>query len=134
MTFIHGKNTVVKVATKDLSPFTDSSELEIGADTHDTTTYGNNSHRKSGGLLDGSFKMSGTYDSTAVTGPRAALKPLTGTTVAVIRQSEGTGSGKPQDAFNAVVSKYVETSPVADMVKWSCEFEIDGDVNSAAQA
>jgi hypothetical protein len=133
MTFIHGKNTVVKVATKDLSAYTDSSELEIGADTHDTTTYGNNSHRKSGGLLDGSFKMSGTYDSTAVTGPRAALKPLIGTTVAVIRQPEGAGSTKPQDSFNAVVGKYVETSPVADMVKWSCEFEIDGDVNSAAQ-
>lgn len=133
MTFIHGKNTVVKVATKDLSAYTDSSELEQGADTHDTTTYGNNSHRKAGGLLDGSFKMSGTYDNTAVTGPRAALQPLLGTTVAIIRQPAGTGSGKAQDSFNAVVGKYVETNPVADMVKWSCEFEIDGDVNSAAQ-
>lgn len=131
--FVHGKNTVIKVATKDLSTFTDSSELERSADSHDTTTYGNNAHRKSGGLLDGGFKMSGTYDSTAVTGPRAVLEPLLGTIVAVIRQPEGTGAGKPQDSFNALVTKYVETSPTADMVKWSAEFEVDGDVDSTAQ-
>jgi hypothetical protein len=133
MAFKHGKDTVVKVATKDLSAYTDSSELNQSADAHDTTTYGNAGHRKAGGLLDGSFKMSGTYDSTAVTGPRAALQPLLGTVVAVIRQPEGTGTGKPQDSFNALLTGYVETSPVADMIKWSAEFETDGVVNSAAQ-
>jgi hypothetical protein len=134
MAFKHGKDTVVKVATKDLSAYTDSSELNQSADSHDTTTYGNNSHRKAGGLKDGKFTMSGTYESTAVTGPRAALQPLLSTTVAVIRQPEGTGTGKPQDAFSAVLVGYVETNPVADMIKWSAEFELDGDVNSAAQA
>lgn len=134
MAFIHGKNTVIKVATKDLSTYTDSSELNRTADSHDVTTYGNNSHRKAGGLGDGSFKMSGTYDSTAVNGPRAVLEPLLGEVSAIIRQTEGTGTTKPQDSFNALMVSYVETNPVADMVKWSCEFEIDGDVNSAAQA
>jgi hypothetical protein len=133
MAFKHSKDTIIKVATKDLSAYTDSSELNQSADKHDVTTYGNQSHRKAGGLLDGTFKMSGTYDTTAVTGPRAALKPLLGTTVAVIRQPEGTLSGKPQDSFNAVMTGYVETNPVADMIKWSAEFDIDGDVNSAAQ-
>lgn len=134
-TFVHGKNTVIKVATKDLSQFTDSSELPLTVDSHDTTTYGNNSHRKDGGLLDGSFTMSGTYDKTAVTGPRAVLKPIlkAAVPVAIIRQPEGTGAGKPQDAFNGLLVKYTETSPVADMVKWSAEFEIDGDVNDAVQ-
>ena len=134
MAFKHGKDTVVKVATKDLSGYTDSSELNQSADGHDTTTYGNQAHRKGGGLLDGTFKMSGTYDSTAVTGPRAALQPLLGTVVAIIRQPEGTGSAKPQDAFSALLTGYVETNAVADMIKWSAEFEIDGVVNSAAQA
>lgn len=134
MAFKHGKDTVIKVATKDLSAYTDSSELKLDADTHDVTTYGNGAHRKAGGLTDGGFTMSGTYDTTAVTGPRAALMPLLGTTVAVVRQPEGTLSGKPQDAFNAVLKGYVETNPVADMIKWSAEFELDGPVNSAAQA
>lgn len=134
MAFIHGKNTVVTVATKDVSAYTDSSELDRSGDSHDVTTYGNDAHRKAGGLLDGSFKMSGTYDNTALTGPRAALEPLLGTVVAIVRQPEGAGAGKAQDSFNALMTKYVETSPVADMVKWSCEFDIDGDVNTAAQA
>jgi len=134
MAFVHGKNTFVSVGGTDLSDFTDSSELNRTADSHDTTTYGNDSHRKSGGLLDGKFTMSGTYDNTASTGPRAVLEPKLGTTTAVVRQPEGTGAGKPQDSFNAVLVSYVETSPTADMVKWSAEFEIDGDVNSEAQA
>lgn len=133
MAFIHAKDTVVTVATKDLSQYTDSSELNRTADAHDVTTYGNDAHRKAGGLLDGKFTMAGTYDNTASTGPRAALEPLLGTVVAVVRQPEGVGAGKAQDTFNALMTSYVETSPVADMCKWSCEFEIDGDVTSAAQ-
>lgn len=134
MAFIHGKDTVVKVATADMSTYTDSSELNRSADSHDVTTYGNDSHRKAGGLLDGTFKMSGTYDSTASVGPRAKLEPLLGTLCAIIRQPEGTGSSKPQDSFDAVMTGYVETNAVADMIKWSCEFEIDGDVDSTAQS
>jgi hypothetical protein len=133
MAFVHGKNTVITVATKDLSTYTDSSELNRTADGHDVTTYGNSAHRKAGGLLDGKFTMSGTYDNTAVNGPRAVLEPLLGTVVAIVRKPDGTGAGKAQDTFNALMTSYVETSPVADMVKWSCEYEIDGDVDSTAQ-
>ena len=133
MAFVHGKNTVITVATTDLSAYTDSSELERSGDSHDVTTYGNSAHRKAGGLLDGSFKMSGTYDNTASTGPRGKLEPLLGTICAVVRQPEGAGTGKAQDSFDALLTKYVETSPVADMVKWSAEFEIDGDVDSTPQ-
>lgn len=134
MAFVHGKNTVISVATADLSTYTDSSELERSGDSHDVTTYGNTAHRKAGGLLDGSFKMSGTYDNTAVVGPRGKLEPLIGTVVPINRKPDGTGAGKAQDAFNALLTKFVETSPVADMVKWSAEFEIDGDVDSTVQS
>ena len=138
MAYIHGKNTVVKVATKDLSAYTDSSELNRSADDHDVTGYAaattGGAHVYEGGLTDGKFTMSGTYDSTAVTGPRAALNPLLATTVAVIRQPEGAGTGKPQDSFNALLLGYVETNPVADMVKWSAEFKISGAVTSTPQA
>ena len=138
MAFIHGKNTVVKVATKDLSAYTDSSEFNRSGDSHDTTTYAaattGGAHVYEGGLTDSKFKMSGTYDSTAVTGPRAALNPLLATTVAVIRMPEGTGTGKPQDSFNAVLTGYVETNAVADMIKWSAEFQVSGAVNMTAQA
>lgn len=133
MTFQHGKDTVLKVATIDISQYTDTSELEVGADDHDVTTYGKDDHVYQGGLGNHSFKCSGTYDTTAVTGPRALLKPLVGTTAAVVRQPEGTGSGKPQDAFNMLITKYVETNPVADMVKWSLEGKVSDAIDSTPQ-
>ncbi|MEU5721573.1 hypothetical protein ABZ783_07100 [Micromonospora sp. NPDC047738] len=134
MAEVHGKKTVIKVATKDISPYCKTSSYEGSADVHDITGYGKDAKVKAGGLIDGKFTCGGTYDNTASTGPRAALKPLLGTTVAVIRMPEGTGTGKPQDAFSAVLSKYVETAPVDDMVSWSAEFEISDVVTTTTQA
>ncbi len=134
MAFVHGKDTVITVATKDISAYCKTSSYEGSADVHETTGYGKQAKTKQGGLLDGKFSCGGTYDNTASTGPRAALKPLLGTTVAVIRKPEGTGTGKPQDAFSAVLSKYVETNPVDDMVTWSAEFEISDVVTTTTQA
>jgi hypothetical protein len=130
---VHGKNTVVKVATKDISPYCKTSTLEQTADVHDTTGYGATAHTKAGGLLDGKFTVSGSYDNTVSVGPRNALQSLIGTSVAVIRQPEGTAVTKPQDSFTAVMSKYTETSPVDDMVTWSAEFEVSGVVNTTVQ-
>jgi hypothetical protein len=134
MAFQHGKDTVLKVATIDISQYTDTSELEVGADDHDVTTYGKDDHVYQGGLGNHAFKCSGTYDTTAVTGPRALLKPLVGTTAAIVRQPEGAGAGKPQDAFNLVITKYVESNPVADMVKWSLEGKVSDAIDSTAQS
>lgn len=133
MAFVHGKLTNITVATKDISPYTKTSSYEGSADVHETTGYGKNSKTKAGGLLDGKFTCGGTYDNTASTGPRNALKPLLGTSVAVVRKPEGTGTGKPMDTFQAVLSKYVETNPVDDMVTWSAEFEISDDITTSTQ-
>ena len=132
MAFVHGKTTKITVATKDISPYTKTSSFEVDGDVHDTTGYGATAHTKSGGLLDGKFTCGGTYDNTASTGPRNALLPLVGTQVAVVRNPEGTGTGKPNDAFSAVLTKYVETNPVDDMVSWSAEMEISGVVTTTA--
>ncbi len=134
MSAVHGRDTVITVATKDISPFCKTSSYEGSANVHDTTGYGKTAKVKSGGLLDGKFSCGGTYDNTATTGPRNALKPLLGTTVAVIRKPEGTGTGRPQDAFSGVLSKYVETNPVDDMVTWSAEIEISDVVTTTTQA
>ena len=133
MSTVHGKLTVITVATKDISPYCKTSSYEGSADVHDTTGYGKDAHVKDGGLLDGKFTCGGTYDNTALVGPRNALKPLLGTKVAVVRKPEGTGTGKPQDSFQAVLSKYVETNPVDDMVSWSAEFEISDVITTTTQ-
>lgn len=132
----HGKDTVVKVNSNDLSQYTSESELSETTDTHDVTHYGQDSHAFDPGLNNGTFSMGGTYDSTASTGPRAvfhAVKALNAA-VPVIRQPEGTGAGLAQDSFSAVLTNYTETNPVADMIKWKADFQITGDVDSTAQS
>jgi hypothetical protein len=128
MAFVHGKTTKITIAAKDISPYTKTSSFEKSADMHDTTGYGATDHTKAGGLGDGKFTCSGTYDNTASVGPRNALLALVGTTVACVRNPEGVGTGKPNDAFSGVLTKYVETNPVDDMVTWSAEVEISGAV------
>lgn len=130
----HGKHTVITVDTKDISAFCSTSELTRGADSHDVTGYGKDDHVFEGGLRKGSFSCEGTYDNTAVTGPRAVLDPLIGTVVACTREPEGTGTGKPHQAFSAMLEEYVETNPVADMVKWSAKFTVSDAVTTTQQA
>lgn len=132
MAFTHGKNTYISLNAVDLSAFTNSSEFERSADSHDVTCYGKSSHVKAGGLLDGAAKMSGIYDNTT-TGPRDTIEPLIGTVVTLVRRVEGTGSGLPQDSVSVLVVKYVETSPVADMVSWAAELELSDEVTSTNQ-
>lgn len=129
----HSKNTYISLNGVNLSTYCDSSEHHKKPDIHDVTTYGKNSHVKDGGLLDGTGSIGGIYDSTASTGPRAVINPLVGTTVTYIRRVEGTGSGKPQDSVSAVVGEYVETSPVADMVRWTLALEYSDDITSTTQ-
>lgn len=131
--FVHGKNTFVSLNGSDLSTYATTSQLERNADKHDVTTYGKNDHVFQGGLGNGAFTMSGIYDSTASVGPRAVIEPLVGTVVQLIRRPEGTGSGKPQDKVNVLVEKYVETSPVADMVTWSLDLQPSDSVDSTPQ-
>lgn len=129
---VHGRLTKLVVATKDISPYTSASTFTMAADVHDLTGYGATDHAKGGGLKDGKFVCSGKYDNTASVGPRNALLALVGTTVAVVRNPEGVGTGKPNDAFSAVITKYEEGNPVDDYVGWVCEMEIDGPVVTTA--
>lgn len=133
MATVHGSKTVFTVDGNDLSTYCNTSEIVDRCDVHDTTGYGATGHGKDAGLRDPKITVGGTYDSTASTGPRAVMRGALGTKVTIIRQIEGAGSGLPQDSASAVVSKYVETSPVADMVRWSGEFDVDGIIDDTAQ-
>lgn len=136
MAFKHGKDTVVKVDSTDLSAYTNESEFTETTETHVTSAYGVEAHTYGVGLDGGTFTMGGTYDSTASTGPRAKIKTVRAgkVPVTILRQPEGTGSALPQDSFSAINTSYKESNPVADMIKWTSEWQITGPVNSAAQS
>lgn len=134
MAFVHGKDTFISLDGDNLSAFCNTSTLTRQADSHDVTTYGQDSHVFVGGLGNGTASIGGFYDNTASTGPRAVIEPLVGTVVVLIRQPEGTGSGLPQDEVNVLVTNYVETSPVADIVTWTAALQLSGDIDTTAQA
>lgn len=130
---VHGRRTQITVDANDFTPFTNTSEFTRGADKHDTTPYGVDDHKVEGGLRSGDFTMGGIYDSTASTGPHNFLKGRTGTTCAMIRKPEGTGTGKPTETFSAVLEEFKETNPVADFIKWSAKFTVSGAVADTVQ-
>lgn len=132
MAFVHGKNTVITLNAVDLSTYTNTSTFTRGADSHDVTTYGKNDHCFSGGLGNNTASMGGIYDNGS-SGPRDTIEPLVGTVVTLTRKPEGTGSGLPLDSVSVLVTSYVETSPVADMVTWSCEMQCSDAVTSTNQ-
>jgi len=132
-TFTHSKNTYISVATFDLSAYTSESEFSREADVHDVSCYGADWKAHQGGLLSATFTMKGVYDSTT-SGPHDKIISLIGTSVAIVRRVEGTGSGKPETTCSAIMKSYVESSPVNDMVKWSADFDVTGTVTEANQS
>jgi hypothetical protein len=72
--------------------------------------------------------VSGRYDDTASTGPNAVLDSIVGTEVAIIYGPEGDSNGDVKVTCQAICTAYNRTSPVGDVVAFSCEFQITGDV------
>src|SRR6185369_11058615 len=128
----HSKYTVILINGNDISPHCTDSTCEESGGTEDLTVYGKNKVVKGPTLGDGDFSCGGKYDDT-VTGPRAVLKPLVNSIVTVTYRPEGTGAGKPQDVFQAVLTKYTETAPVAGYRTWAITTEPSDDWNTAAQ-
>lgn len=132
MATAHGKLTKITIATKDISPYTKNSQLERNAKTHDVTGYAptGDAEMYAGGLRNARFSCSGVYDNTASVGPRLVLMGQEGNALAIVRNVEGTGSGKPNEAFSAILEKYVETNPHDEMVTWSADFQVTGPITS----
>jgi hypothetical protein len=130
MAFVHGRGVVVSVDAKDLSVYGTSCEYELKADAHDVTTFGNDTKVFAGGLKESSMKIEGQDDDTETTGPRAVLEPLVGTIAEMIYKPEGTTG--PVRTFDALCTTYTETAPVADMIKFSAQFQGSGAVGVAA--
>lgn len=135
MAFTHGRHTVILFDGTNISAFTDNTEETDGVDTHDVTTYGAARKAYAAGLGDGTFTISGTHDNGA-SSPRALLKPAmrAGAAVPFVYRTEGTGTGLPEEQVDVIVKSYKQTAPVADMVKWTAELQMTGDLVEIDQA
>jgi hypothetical protein len=132
--FIAAKGAFLSVNGVNISQFLNSIESNRKVDSIDTTTFGQLGHTYQGGLTDGTLSCAGLYDSSAG-GPKAVMEPLMqgGALVPLIYRPEGTGSGKPQQTCNGLVSTYVESSALNDMIKWTTEIQLSGTVTNTAQ-
>jgi hypothetical protein len=115
---VHSRETVIIIDDNDISVFCTDSNCEESGGTEDNTTYGKDALVFDPTMKTGAFGCSGKYDAAAA-GPRAVLKPLVNTKVNVKHRPEGTGSGLPQDSFDAVITAYTETAPVAGYRTWA---------------
>lgn len=127
-----GADAVFMLNAVNITDFVDTVTITESADSLDVTTFGNDGHRKRGGLTDGSIAIGGVYDTTS-NGPHDVIKPLLGTNVAFDWRPEGTGTGLPKTTGTVLVQNYVESDPVADIVRWTAALEIDGNVTDANQ-
>lgn len=135
MTNVHGKNTVVKLNGVDYSEYSNSTDFKDSTEAHENTTYGRNRKTYHSGLGDGTVSVGGFYDTTLVEGPRALFKPLkaAGDAVEFIYQPEGAGAGKAQSRVDVIITAFEESSPVGDMVTWTAELQMTGDLDETPQ-
>jgi hypothetical protein len=135
MAFVHGKGTAVTIDGDDLSAFANSVTFTRTTEAQDVTTFGKNSKVYAPGLKDGTASIEGIYDNTASTGPGAVLRPLVGAAVVeLIYKPEGTGVSRPIATVDVLVTSYEESSPVAEMITWTCELQLSDDIADTAGA
>lgn len=131
----HSKATVVTLGGDPVT-IANSTTYNRSRDVHDVTGYGANSKVYAPGLLDGTVTVEGIYDNAALTGTKAVVQAAfeAGTTIEFVYQPEGAGTGKPQNVCDVIVTAYNESSAVADMVQFTAELQITGDVDVTPQA
>jgi len=135
-TFSHSKLTVIKVGAVDISSYCNTSDFPRTAEASDVSTYGTNSKIYQTGLKDGTYTMGGfTVVSPAASGsaPSFIFGGHEGDLFSIIRQPEGTGTGKAQQSFSAILTNYQESNPVSGYIAWTANFQKSGDVTITTQ-
>jgi hypothetical protein len=129
MPFRHGKNTKVLVGSHDLSSYFAEASVAGSIETAETTTFGVTGGAKTyvAGLNDATLSLSGMYDGDAGSADDVIETALGSDedinfTVAI---DGGMLLGSRCVIGQTIETKYDVTSPVADVVKTSAEFQFD---------
>ena len=135
MAFVAANDVYFSVDGTDIAQFAGSIEVSYSINSLQTTTFSAGGHTYQGGMTDGTASLSGTYDNGA-TGPKATIEPLmrNGQLVECVYRPEGTGTGKPEQSFDVLVTSYQESSAVGEMIQWSSEMQVSGPVTDTTQS
>lgn len=132
MAFKHGKNAVFKVDNSggtltNISTYLNNISFPRSVETGETTSFGNSAKTYIVGLSDSTISVDGTWDATvdahlaAVLGQDASLTFEYG--------PEGSGSGAIKFTGECYLTSFETSSPVADVVKFTAEFQVTGTVS-----
>lgn len=128
----HGKLAVFKVddsgaTLRDLSTYLNKDGISREADTPEATTKGSNSKKYAAGLFDGTIKIEGPWDITA----DGYLSGILNMERDFEYFPAGEGSGKVKLSGLVILKSYEIEAPTDDLVSFSGEFQITGDVTRA---
>lgn len=138
MSFTHGKDAVFKLddsggTLRTLTTYTDNvSGLPGGRGLSEVTAFSDQGVKSIPGLVNVSFTASGSFDSTATTGPNAVINSLrTATATATFEYGpEGGTTGKVKFTGECWLTEYTVDASVPEKVPWSASFQVDGVVTS----
>ena len=131
MAFTHGKDSVFKLdnsggSLTDISAYINSVDFPETADVAGTSVLGASSKSYIVGLKDSTIAIDGLWDSTvdgilgAVVGQSATLS--------FEYSPEGTTGGNIKYTGECILTSYSQSSPVGDVVSYSADFQVSGDV------
>lgn len=135
-TFRHGKNAVFKVDNSggtltDISSALTDVSLPRSIETAETTTFGVTGGAKTyiTGLNDATVSVSGRFDATV----DAHLAGILGqdATVSFEYGPAGSTAGYVKFTGEAIMTKYDLSSPVGDVVSFSADFQVTGQITRA---
>ena len=132
-TYRHGKNAVFKVDNSggtltDISSALTDVSLPRSIETAETTTFGVTGGAKTyiTGLNDATLSVSGRFDATV----DAHLAGILGqdATVSFEYGPAGSTAGYVKFTGEAIMTKYDLSSPVGDVVSFSADFQVTGQI------
>ncbi len=132
MAFKHGRLAEVTVATKALSTYCDTADINFKIDTADTATFTAAWKTYIAGLAGATLTLSGDYDPTVTTGPASVFVAQfalnqAGTVTAVVFYPAGNNAGQgTSHTFNALVTDYKEASKTNTAVRFDCTLLVTG--------
>ena len=133
----HGKDSVFKVedsgatTLRDISGDLTNVAFNRANDTHDTTAFGAEGHTFVTGLTNGTITLTGWTTTTASTGTLTVLDSLVGLdsiTVGWEYSPHGSTAGLVKYTGECILISLDVSDPVADLISFSCQLQISGDV------
>ena len=125
----HGRHSVFTVGGVALIGI-ENIEVNKEKDQADTTSMGDDWETSVTGMRRATITVSGRWDNTVTTGNDTVLKAAYADDdpVAIEYGPIGDDTGDPKASGDAHCTQYNRTSPLGDVVAYSAEFKVDGEL------